>query len=238
MERIYTIFNRKLPDSLQDLLPGPGNVITFLNPYSLYKANEKPELYQEFSYIASDGILPLMLQRIFGIRKSQRYSFDMSGIAGQVFTYAAQNHLKIYFIGSRREQIDQFIGLLTTAYPSLSVAGWRDGYIKGEEEKSCQTILACNPDIVIVGMGTPLQDEFAIRLKHMSFKGTIYTCGGFMHQATQKLEYFPPWINKLHLRAFYRLYKEPYVRRRILLYYPKFIFQYSWFLLKKRKSLK
>lgn len=38
--------------------------------------------------------------------------------------------------------------------------------------------------------------------------GIAFTCGGFLHQTSHKINYYPNWVNKLNLRAFYRLTHE------------------------------
>ena len=45
--------------------------------------------------------------------------------------------------------------------------------------------------------------------------GIGFTCGGFLHQTAQRMNYYPDWINKYNLRAFYRLYKEKGLFKRL-----------------------
>ena len=78
---------------------------------------------------------------------------------------------------------------------------------------------------VICGMGTPHQESFGLLLKNA--KGSIkqiYTCGGFLHQSSESIEYYPKWINRLNLRWLYRAIKEDYVLKRLLVQYPQFLF--------------
>jgi len=71
--------------------------------------------------------------------------------------------------------------------------------------------LDINPDVVVVGMGALVQDRFAVLLRDLGCRSSIYTCGGFLHQTINRINYYPKWINRLHLRTLYRLIKEPYV---------------------------
>jgi N-acetylglucosaminyldiphosphoundecaprenol N-acetyl-beta-D-mannosaminyltransferase len=71
------------------------------------------------------------------------------------------------------------------------------------------------PDIVIVGMGAIAQERFLLGLKQAGFSGKGFTCGGFIHQtASNKIDYYPRWVDKLNLRFLYRMLKESYTRQR------------------------
>jgi N-acetylglucosaminyldiphosphoundecaprenol N-acetyl-beta-D-mannosaminyltransferase len=230
---IYSLFIDRLPINKTDLLPGNGKNITFLNPYSMFKAKKYPYVYLKMSYIASDGILPLFLNSLFGLSKSPRLSFDMSTVAKDVFNYAILNGLSIYFLGAYEEQIERFILKLRESYPKLKIAGYHHGYIKDKEQIIINHINVIEPDIIVVGLGTPYQDIFTLKLRSNGFLGTIYTCGGFIHQGANNLDYFNGLVNRLHLRALYRMYKEPYVIKRVLLYYPLFIVSYIFYLFRR-----
>lgn len=232
---IYSIFYKKLPSCTEDVLPEKkGKIVTFLNPYYLERLKLYTALYAKFDYICSDGILPIFLNKFFGCSKSTRISFDMTSLAKDVFEQDSPNiSLKIYFIGSTQENIESFVTLIKQIYPKIKVCGFHHGYIKDFNNIS-EIVIESNPNIVIIGMGAPLQDEFAIYLKEQGFKGTIYTCGGFFHQTVKNINYYPYWINKLNLRALYRMIKEPYVIKRVLVYYPIFVINYSAFLFRWR----
>lgn len=238
MQDVFLTFHQKLPQSVEQLLPGERKAITFWNPYSIYKSKGYEELFASFSYIGSDGILPLIFQSIHGVKNTHRYSFDMTSVAPIVFEYAVEHRLSVYFIGAHEDQIEKFMQELKNRYPDLKIAGWHHGYVKEKEKEIQEEILRIAPDVVIIGMGTPLQEMFSISLRKAGFKGTTYTCGGFIHQSAQKFEYFNRWCNKLHLRALYRIIREPYVWRRVLFYYPRFVFSYNWFLIRYRKLVK
>lgn len=232
MHTIYSIFYEKLPFHINDLLPeNEGKLITFLNPYYIELLRNNPNLYQKFDYICSDGMIPIILNRIWKHPKSFRISFDMTSLAKKLFERIEQTKESVYFIGSKQTDIDMFVQNIQKQYSQINIIGYNHGYIKNKIEKTADKIISSNPDIIIIGMGAPMQDEFAILLHNRGFKGTIYTCGGFFHQTTKKINYYPTWINKLNLRTPYRLVKEPYVLKRVIRYYPPFLFRYSLFLL-------
>jgi N-acetylglucosaminyldiphosphoundecaprenol N-acetyl-beta-D-mannosaminyltransferase len=201
----------------------------------MYKSIDEMELFEKFDYIGSDGILPIIIQRCFGMRITNRYSFDMSSVAPAVFDYAIANNMTIYFIGSTHENINEFIQNLKNNYPDIMISGFHHGYIDGNEKSVAKQIISSSANIVIIGMGAPAQERFSVFLREYGFSGTIYTCGGFIHQASNKFYYFNGWIDKFHLRTIYRWYKEPHVICR-LKYYPSFILTYTKFCLIKKMA--
>jgi len=239
IDDVYVVFNEKLPDSMVDLLPDKYKLITFLNPFSMYMFKDYSFQLNEFTYIGADGILPIIINRIFGINKSNRFSFDMSSVGKAVFDYCQINQKSVYFIGSKQNQLESFINIFKVKYPNMILSGWNNGYFMESEFKSkVDEILRLKSDVVIIGMGTPKQELFALKLKEFGFDGAVYTCGGFIHQASEKFEYFNGFVDKFHIRWLYRIFKESYVLKRVLLYYPKFFVSYFWFLVLNSKKFK
>lgn len=234
---IYSLFYKKLPSCKEDVLPSSkGKVITFLNPYYLEKVKSYTKLYEKFDYICSDGFLPIFLNKLWGCAKSMRISFDMTSLAKDIFAQNPNNvFYSIYFIGSTQENIENFIAIIRNTYPNIDICGFHHGYINDFNDVG-KKVMMSNADIILIGMGAPLQDKFAIYIKEQGFKGTVYTCGGFFHQTVKTINYYPHWINKLNLRALYRMIREPYVIKRVLKYYPLFVIKYSFFLVKMKSQ--
>ena len=229
---LYQQFFNKLPIDIACLLPtGSSKLVTFLNPYYIEKLKHGvSDVYRQFNFICSDGIVPIILNSMLSSKSSPRISFDMTSLAPKVFEKAIESNYSIYFLGSTEENICSFVRIISTYYPQLKIVGCNHGFIKGKYKEHAQIIIDSGADIAILGMGAPQQDEFAVFLKDQGFNGTIYTCGGFIHQTVSKLHYYPKWIDKYNLRTFYRLLKERYVWGRLFRYYPKFIINYSCFL--------
>ena len=86
----------------------------------------------------------------------------------KLFKTAEENNQTIYFIGSKKNEIESAVTKIAAKYPNLKIVGYNDGYIKNYEKKVLKTILELSPDIVIVGMGAGLQEQFLIKLKGMT----------------------------------------------------------------------
>lgn len=216
------------------------NITTFLNPYSYLIARKNKDLFKNFN-IKIDGILLVKALKISGINL-KRESFDMTSLAPIVFNEAIKYKKSIFLVGTTQENLEKSVKNIKNNFKEINIIGFRNGYFKSNErELFLNELKKINPDIVICGMGSILQENFLLDLKNLGWKGVGYTCGGFLHQSSEFLSYYPKWIDKYNLRWLYRFYKEPATRKRFLIYYPKFLFIFLYdfiFYLKTIKKLK
>lgn len=238
IKNIIQIINRS--ESLYPIkIFGQTNkIITCMNSIGYLYARKHSDLYSMFDGIYIDGILMCKaLKYIWGINITRR-SFDMTSIAKDLFVRLNDKNCyeSIYFIGSKQNQVEASVHIFKTHYPHMKVSGYRNGYFSSQKERfdTIKEIIETNPTYVIVGLGKPTQDYFAIDLQKAGFKGIVFTCGGFLHQSCNKLNYYPKWIDKYNLRWLYRYVKEGTWSRMIedLFYFP------TAFIFDRLKSLK
>ena len=238
INNIYQIFYDKLPASMNDVLPSYNRckLVTCLNAFYMVKLKEGDyHWYDQFDYIASDGMGPIKLNKLFGMSKSIRLSFDLSSMAGPVFRDMMANGESLYVLGAKPGEVDKSVETFKTNFEGIKIAGFHHGYINDCKVEIVKEIIDSGAKVVIVGMGAPMQDEMCVLLKHAGFIGTIYTCGGFIHQTQETMVSFPEWTNKLGLRWLYRIFTQRGMLKRLIETYPKFVVTYSCFLLRKCK---
>lgn len=209
--KIFRIFYEKLPSSMEDIMPvyDRCKLVTCLTPYYMTIMKEEDyEMYNEFDYIASDGSYPLKINKWVGKPKSVRLSFDMSSMAPVVFSDIIEKRKSLYVLGAKPEEIDKSVNTIHEFFPNMSIVGYHHGYINDCKEEVVKAIVESGAGVCIIGMGAPLQDEMAVRIKKAGFVGTVYTCGGFIHQTTDGIISFPEWTNKLDVRFIYRWFHE------------------------------
>ena len=210
---------------------------TFINPFSYLKSRNKGIL-ENFDFIYIDGFLLVSFLGLLGIKVSRK-SFDMTSLAKKVFIDSTDNNKSVYFIGSTKVAIGKFIGIIKRNFPKMNIIGNKNGYFKDDEERkmTIQSIVALNPDVIIVGMGTPFQEVFLMDLSNAGWMGCGYTCGGFIHQTTSGIDYYPIFIDKYNLRWLYRIYDEPKLIKRYMIYYPisLFLFIFDYLNMKRNK---
>lgn len=116
--------------------------------------------------------------------------------------------------------------VLKKSYPELDVRFTHSGFFleRIELERVLDSIMANQIGVTIVGMGAPHQEEFLIELRRAGYSGAAFTCGGYLDQLCQgDIAYYPALVERMNLRALYRLIKEPRrLGRRYLLDYVPF----------------
>ncbi|NQX82703.1 MAG: WecB/TagA/CpsF family glycosyltransferase, partial [Flavobacteriaceae bacterium] len=192
-----------------------------------------------FDKIYIDGILLVNILNFFRFQ-IKRKSFDTTSLATTIFENVSNTQKSIYFIGSEEVHINKFIKTISSNFPKMKISGYRNGFFNSEEEKieTIKNIINLKPDVIVVGMGTPYQENFMLKLKANSFKGAAYSCGGFIHQTTEKINYYPKVFDKLNLRWLYRMIDEPKLIKRYFMYYPISILYFTVNLIKYKYSNK
>lgn len=216
-----------------------GQLVTFINLYSYLFFRKKIMLFKKFDTIYLDGIVMVWLMKIIS-RPLKRNSFDMTSIAPKVFENAELNRETVYFLGAKEKEIVAFVKMIEEAFPNLKIVGYNNGYFinKNAKEKVLNSITSISPDLLIVGMGTPYQEEILLEARKKGWHGTGYTCGGFFHQTTERINYYPRIVDKLNLRWLYRIYDEPKLFKRYFLDYPKSFVLFTFDLIKYAFSIK
>lgn len=204
----------KIPYKKKRALIGYVNIYN----YSIFRGNRI--IIDNFDAFTLDGIFLVWVIRLLYLKKINRMSPDFSSYFTNVFKWLDSERIKTCFIGGTPEEINQFYSRIKTLYPGIRVALSLSGY--GLKEKEViDSILENKVEVIILGMGSPKQELFALSIKQSGYEGLIFTCGAFFSQTAAKGEiYYPKWINKGNIRWMYRIYKQPELFKRYFVEYP------------------
>ncbi|WP_239499362.1 WecB/TagA/CpsF family glycosyltransferase [Pseudomonas putida] len=210
----------KLVEQFSPDLLKTNQAFSFINFASIGSLLDAPE-DNSINYFCDGMLLSTFMSRMTG-QPVQRVSFDFTSIADPVLRTAEQQGLGVYFVGARQVELDLFLLKIRHRYPHLKIAGSHNGYFDEVQARDIHAdIRDSGTDILITGLGAGLQEQFVEQGMNLGYAGVAFTCGGFIRQqATATLNYYPEIINRLHLRAFYRMYREPHTIRRYLFNYP------------------
>lgn len=214
-------------------------LVGFVNPYSFLQLLAQPDLIAQFDDWYADGIL--LCKTVAWAREGnvQRYSFDFSSVAGDVFDDAVRNNARVALLGGTHDENAQARAFLQAQYKTLNIVWSRSGYFDDTRPSEDRVavmadLVAARPQVVIIGAGTPLQEHLAVELKSRFEAGTsapaarepgpvIFTCGGFLTQTGTRGDYYPQIIKRTGLRWLYRAVYHSHVRKRLLVDYPRFL---------------
>lgn len=206
--------------------PKPA-VVSFVNPFSYSLIAKEMKLIENVDYWFVDGIVLCHLTNIRRKNKISRASFDLSSVAQKFLAVASSDNLKIAVIGAEKSEINEACVNLVKLFPKLNIVYRKHGYISNQFQEVYSEINSSGANYAIVGMGTPMQEEFSIGCKkNCPSLSLIITCGGFLTQTAIKPDYYHPLIKKLGLRWLQRAYLHKHVRKRLMIDYPYFIVRY------------
>lgn len=155
-----------------------------------------------------DGIGAVMALR----RHGQKQAVKLPGCELWLKIIAAlyKDGKRFYLVGSKQEVIEATVAKLKQEFAGIDIVGYRNGYIKTEEERKAliDDIAARRPDVVFVAMGSPKQEYL---MEEMSERHpAIYQgLGGSFDVYTDYVKRAPQWWVRHNLEFAYRLIKQP-----------------------------
>ena len=194
-------------DGVQNLLlakTGGYSVAINAEKIMLYIRNEKFRAIIDNSSLPSpDGTGALMGMRLLHSKRSIK--LDLPKL---VLNIANTNALKLFVLGATEEVNSEAVNQIVLKYPSIKVTGRMNGYFKNDDEV-LQALKSASPDIVLLALGSPKQENLAVNLKD-ELPGIFYVgCGGALDVLAGKVKRAPTFFINNNLEWFYRLAQSP-----------------------------
>jgi exopolysaccharide biosynthesis WecB/TagA/CpsF family protein len=135
--------------------------------------------------------------------------------------------LTIGLVGSTQEVVNEAALRFAKIAPQHSFVAISDGYFThSDQEKVLSKISALKPDILIVAMGTPIQELWADQFIGPDQCTVVLTVGALFDFISLRIRRAPLMLRKLKLEWLFRLALEPRrLFRRYVLGNPVFIFR-------------
>jgi N-acetylglucosaminyldiphosphoundecaprenol N-acetyl-beta-D-mannosaminyltransferase len=186
-----------------------------LNAAKIVSSRHDEELHRLINaceIVTADGQAVVWASRLVGDPLPTR----IAGIdlMNELLALAARKGYRVFLLGARRDVLDRAIARLRERYPTLVIAGHRDGYYPDDEEVGvAHQIQASRPDLLFVGMPSPRKEYFLGRWGDtldvpfsMGVGGAIDVLAGVTRRAPRRLQ-------RMGLEWAFRLAQEP---RRLL----------------------
>jgi N-acetylglucosaminyldiphosphoundecaprenol N-acetyl-beta-D-mannosaminyltransferase len=200
-----------------------GKLISYLNVYNYMLLRKAEDVLKAIDYFTFDGFLFQYLFFFLTGKSHKRLAPDFGSYFSEMFDYMDEERESIYFVGAKKEELQTFADLIRSKYPNIKISGMHDGYFGSDDEQDVLSdIKKLMPNKIIVGLGTPKQEKFSVKIKETCPDTLIFNCGAFISQtANHGEEYYPNKINQLNLRWIYRIRKEKGLLKRYFIEYPK-----------------
>lgn len=139
-------------------------------------------------------------------------------------TAAAQRGWSIFFLGAVPGVAEQAAAVLSESTPELNIVGCYAGSPHPNEEQHIHTLIEqAQPDILFVAYGTPAQELWIARNRTALRVSVMIGVGGAFDFIAGVAPRAPVWVQKIGMEWLYRLLKQPWRWRRMMLAVPLFL---------------
>ena len=147
----------------------------------------------------------------------------------EFFKLCVQRRYCLYFLGDTEEVVTWFAQGVKEKHPSLRVIGRHDGYFALNSDANTRImkeIQRLSPDIIVTGMGMPLQEKWAWQAKARLSKGVIIATGALFRWYAGYEKRAPQWVTQSGFEWLARLVAAPRKHfKRYVLGLPLFLFR-------------
>jgi N-acetylglucosaminyldiphosphoundecaprenol N-acetyl-beta-D-mannosaminyltransferase len=207
---------------------GVPHRVMYVNAHVVNRSHAVPELRDALGradLVYCDGYGVRLAARSLGLDVPHRMT-GADWVWGLAALCEAGGH-SIYLLGSEPPFAQKAAEKLKRWYPGLDVAGAHHGYFdldSPHNERVLEDIAARNPDIVLVGMGTPKQELWVDRYASRIPADVVWSVGALFDYVSGRTPRAPRWLADNGAEWIFRLAIEPHrMWRRYLLGNPVFL---------------
>jgi len=135
-----------------------------------------------------------------------------------------QTGIRCFLVGSAPDRIGRAAETFRQLFPNSVLVGTHHGYL--DERSSLTVVKAINaaaPDVILVGMGNPLQERWIMRYRARIHAPLCIGVGGLLEYWTGSLDRAPLWMRRLGIEWLHILSRQPWKAGRYLVGSPAFL---------------
>ncbi|MFY9610543.1 MAG: WecB/TagA/CpsF family glycosyltransferase [Blastocatellia bacterium] len=232
--RVHNLSEDETVDAIARLIDEGGpRYAAVVNAAKIVAANKDNALQAallEADLVTADGMSVVWASRLLGQPLKER----VTGIElfQRLVRRASERGWAVYFLGARDESVRAVVERFTSAYPTLRVAGYHNGYFDASESAAiAEVIKQSSSDLLFVAMGSPAQ-ECWIR-SNLEATGARFALGvgGSFDHVSGLARRAPGWMQRSGLEWLYRLIREP---RRLWRRYLGGNIAFVWLVIRQR----
>jgi N-acetylglucosaminyldiphosphoundecaprenol N-acetyl-beta-D-mannosaminyltransferase len=182
-------------------------------------------LIQKYDILHSDGTGVYLASKFLYGSKGLKEKLTGTDLYSGILELANLKKLKCFFLGGSETAIKNLDSSISEKYSNVNIVG-KSNRFTTLNENLIENINNSGADILFIGLGTPLQEEWLITSKENLNIPVMITVGSGIDFIAGTLKRAPEIIQKLGFEWLYRFFKEP--RRLFFRYFlgiPIFIFK-------------
>jgi N-acetylglucosaminyldiphosphoundecaprenol N-acetyl-beta-D-mannosaminyltransferase len=202
---------------LQSRAGAPGvTVVANHNAHSLFLLRRVPALAEFFAkadLVQIDSTPLILWGRLLGLPLSRAMRSTYLDWRDDFWRLADQRRWRVFYLGGAPGVAETAAGRLAARYPNALI-GQHHGYFdparcSRENRKVLAKIAAFDPDVLLVGMGMPLQETWTLENRAALKRGVVLTVGAAFDYEAGVQRAAPRWTGRLGVEWLARLIAQP-----------------------------
>ncbi|MGH2566939.1 MAG: WecB/TagA/CpsF family glycosyltransferase [Bacteroidota bacterium] len=185
--------------------------VFFVNVHSIHLARRDRGLLHTINLadvVLPDGSGLKIAGKLFGTPIVQ--NLNGTDFVPRVLQSAQEQGWTIYLLGGGPEVVRRCRENMLKLYPTLEVVGMHPGYFKPDEEQEIiDDINEKKPDILLVALGSPLQEKWIARNAGLLKARTCFAVGGLFDFLSGAFPRAPRWMRVAGLEWLFRFVQDP-----------------------------
>jgi N-acetylglucosaminyldiphosphoundecaprenol N-acetyl-beta-D-mannosaminyltransferase len=166
------------------------------------------QIYHDSDLVTVDGMALVYASRLLGT--PFRAPLSGSLLFYELMSLAQVKGYSVFLLGADADTVRAARRRLEEIYPPVRIVGTHNGYFGIEQSwEIADLIRKANPDILLLGMSSPLKERFAWAYRHYMNVPLILGVGGMFDIMAGRRRFAPNWVRLLCLEWLWRLAQEP-----------------------------
>jgi N-acetylglucosaminyldiphosphoundecaprenol N-acetyl-beta-D-mannosaminyltransferase len=208
-------------------------VVTHYNVHGFNFSLQLPWFYEfmqsaDIRHCDSLGILNA-ISYMEGRKLPIDYRASYTCLMPQLLEHCDRHHLSVFLLGSKPENLQRALQRLQIDYPNITISGHHGYFATDDPSENAAVIHQINltkPQVLIVGMGMPVQENWVRLHQNRLNVNAILTGGAVIDRLAGAVPDCPKLLANTGWEWLYRLYLEPKrLATRYLLGNPAFMLQ-------------
>jgi len=200
--------------------------VFFPNVHSIHLARQDKEFLScinEADLLLPDGSGLMIAGKILG--RPIVENLNGTDFIPKVLQRAEERGWSVYLFGALPHIIEECRNRIQAAHPRLKIVGHHQGHIpEGEDSSIIADINEKAPNIILVALGSPLQEKWVARNAAKMNAGVCFAVGGLFDFLAGKYRRAPVWMRRIGAEFIYRFVQDPRSKwRRLLIEQPLFL---------------
>ena len=211
--RIHNLTSAELNHEIDGLVRSGGkHIVANVNIHAMNIAHSH-EWFKDFlnhadiNFCDGDGVR--LGAQIRGLHIAEKITYNRW--IWDFLEFCEQSRFSCYFLGSEESTISKAVEIVKQKYPRLEILGWRSGYFDAQnvESECVQEISSVKPNVLVLGMGMPMQEKWLIDNRSDATFNVALTGGAVFEYVSGRASMTPDIFYKLKLEWLYRFFKDP-----------------------------